>query len=89
MAQHRSGRWRILKILTDAGYCLLDQETQGLSAARNAGISLAAWAPMLKRNPPPTADRFGLFEDGNSFTGAGQQGGGGKPAYTSTNNCYI
>lgn len=32
----------ILKILRDAGYCLLDQENQGLSAARNAGIRLAA-----------------------------------------------
>lgn len=32
----------ILKILRDAGYCLLDQVNQGLSSARNAGISLAA-----------------------------------------------
>ena len=32
----------ILKILRDAGYCVLDQVNQGLSAARNAGISLAA-----------------------------------------------
>jgi glycosyltransferase involved in cell wall biosynthesis len=31
----------ILKILRDAGYCLLDQATLGLSSARNAGISLA------------------------------------------------
>jgi glycosyltransferase involved in cell wall biosynthesis len=32
----------ILKILRDAGYCLLDQENQGLSSARNAGISQAS-----------------------------------------------
>jgi glycosyltransferase involved in cell wall biosynthesis len=32
----------ILKILRDAGYWLLDQVNQGLSAARNAGISLAS-----------------------------------------------
>ena len=32
----------ILKILRDAGYFLVDQVNQGLSAARNAGIRLAA-----------------------------------------------
>jgi len=32
----------ILKILRDAGYCLLDQANQGLSEARNAGISFAS-----------------------------------------------
>ena len=32
----------ILKILRDAGYCVLDQENQGLSSARNAGISQAS-----------------------------------------------
>jgi glycosyltransferase involved in cell wall biosynthesis len=31
----------ILKILKDTGYCVIDQENQGLSAARNAGISIA------------------------------------------------
>jgi glycosyltransferase involved in cell wall biosynthesis len=31
----------VLKILRDAGYCVLDQANQGLSAARNAGISIA------------------------------------------------
>jgi glycosyltransferase involved in cell wall biosynthesis len=31
----------ILQVLRDAGYCLLDQENQGLSSARNAGISIA------------------------------------------------
>jgi len=37
----------ILKILRDAGYCLVDQATHGLSAARNAGISLAAGRHIL------------------------------------------
>lgn len=32
----------ILKVLKDAGFCLIDQEHQGLSVARNAGIRLAA-----------------------------------------------
>jgi glycosyltransferase involved in cell wall biosynthesis len=32
----------ILKILREAGYCVLDQANQGLSAARNAGISSSA-----------------------------------------------
>src|SRR5262249_16474306 len=32
----------ILKILRDAGYRVLDQENQGLSSARNAGISQAS-----------------------------------------------
>lgn len=32
----------ILKVLRDAGFCLIDQVHQGLSAARNAGIRLAA-----------------------------------------------
>jgi glycosyltransferase involved in cell wall biosynthesis len=32
----------ILKILKDAGYFIIDQENQGLSAARNAGIRSAA-----------------------------------------------
>src|SRR5215471_17295620 len=31
----------VLKILRDAGYCVLDQANHGLSGARNAGISLA------------------------------------------------
>src|SRR5215813_4067818 len=32
----------ILKILRDAGYCVLDQANRGLSGARNAGISQAS-----------------------------------------------